>query len=78
MRDESSSGTADDSALLAGSKKLDDLKNALESSKEGQQLEAMKKVIGYIAKGTVHFIPYEECVKNVQILSRETLKVKQV
>ena len=55
MRDESSSGTADDSALLAGSKKLDDLKNALESSKEGQQLEAMKKVIGYIAKGTVHF-----------------------
>jgi len=78
MRDESSSGTADDSALLAGSKKLDDLKNALESSKEGQQLEAMKKVIGYIAKGTVHFIPYEKCVKNVRILSRETLKVKQV
>lgn len=63
MRDESSSGTADDSALLAGSKKLDDLKNALESSKEGQQLEAMKKVIGYIAKGTVHFISYEKCVK---------------
>ena len=78
MRDESSSGTADDSALLAGSKKLDDLKNALESSKEGQQLEAMKKVIGYIAKGTVHFISYEKCVKNVRILSRETLKVKQV
>ena len=78
MRDESSSGTADDSALLAGSKKLDDLKNALESSKEGQQLEAMKKVIGYIAKGTVQpRKPYEMCWKRTD-LSRETLKVKQV
>ena len=67
MRDESSSGTADDSALLAGSKKLDDLKNALESSKEGQQLEAMKKVIGYIAKGTVQALTRTKSVGNVQI-----------
>jgi vesicle coat complex subunit len=52
MRDSSSTGTtADENALLAGSKKLDELKNALESQKENSQLDAMKKVIGYIAKG---------------------------
>ena len=51
MRDDSSAGTGDDAALLAGSKKLDDLRNALESGKEGQQLDSMKKIIGYIAKG---------------------------
>ena len=71
MRDESSSGTADDSALLAGSKKLDDLKNALESSKEGQQLEAMKKVIGYIAKGTVHFEIDKKSYENFTIKRTE-------
>jgi len=53
MRDTSSTGTADESALLAGSKKLDDLRNALESNKETSQVDAMKKVIGYIAKGKI-------------------------
>ena len=51
MRDGSSTGTVDDAALLAGSKKLDDLRNALEGNKETAQIAAMKKVIGYIAKG---------------------------
>ena len=51
MRDGSSTGTVDDAALLAGSKKLDDLRNALEGNKETAQIDAMKKVIGYIAKG---------------------------
>ena len=54
MRDGSSTGTADDSALLQGSKKLDELRNGLESNKEAMQVDCMKKVIGYIAKGTCH------------------------
>lgn len=56
MRDASSTGTADESALLAGSKKLDDLRNALESNKETHQMDAMKKVIGYIAKGKLDYL----------------------
>ena len=52
MKDASSSGSADDGAILADGKKLDDLRNALESGKDQQQIDAMKKVIGYIAKGT--------------------------
>lgn len=54
MRDGSSTGTVDDAALLAGSKKLDDLRNALEGNKETAQIDAMKKVIGYIAKGYIY------------------------
>ena len=54
MRDGSSTGTVDDAALLAGSKKLDDLRNALEGNKETAQIDAMKKVIGYIAKGNIY------------------------
>merc|ERR1712131_348497 len=78
MRDESSSGTADDSALLAGSKKLDDLKNALESSKEGQQLEAMKKVIGYIAKGRDASALFPSIVKLVASSKPELKKLVYV
>ena len=58
MRDDSSAGTGDDAALLVGSKTLETLKNALESGKDKAQLDAMKKIIGHIAKG-----------KNVTILS---------
>ena len=54
MRDGSSTGTVDDAALLAGSKKLDDLRNALEGNKETAQIDAMKKVIGFIAKGNIY------------------------
>ena len=55
MKDASSSGSADDGAILADGKKLDDLRNALESGKDQQQIDAMKKVIGYIAKGKLKF-----------------------
>lgn len=54
MKDASSSGSADDGALLADGKKLEDLRNALESGKDQHQIDAMKKVIGYIAKGSIY------------------------
>ena len=54
MKDASSSGSADDGAILADGKKLDDLRNALESGKDQHQIDAMKKVIGYIAKGNIY------------------------
>ena len=53
MRDDSSGGTGDDAGLLVGSKTLESLKNSLESGKDKPQLDAMKKVIGHIAKGNV-------------------------
>ena len=52
VRDDSSGGTGcDDAGLLVGSKTLDSLKVSLESGKEKPQLDAMKKLIGHIAKG---------------------------
>ena len=54
MRDDSSGGTGDDAGLLVGSKTLESLKNSLESGKDKPQLDAMKKVIGHIAKGNCH------------------------
>lgn len=53
MRDDSSAGTGDDAGLLVGSKTLETLKNALESGKEKAELDAMKKIIGHIAKGII-------------------------
>jgi vesicle coat complex subunit len=68
MKDASSSGSADDGALLADGKKLDDLRNALESGKDQHQIDAMKKVIGYIAKGNLSF--YTRSFSSIQILTR--------
>jgi vesicle coat complex subunit len=58
--------------------RLDDLKTQLDSSKDGQKLDAMKRLIGMIAKGRNVSSLFPAVVKNVVSKNAEIKKLVYV
>ncbi|XP_062517316.1 AP-3 complex subunit beta-1-like [Corticium candelabrum] len=64
--------------FMTDTTRLDELKTHLDGSKDGQKLDAMKKIIGMIAKGRKVSVLFPSVVKNVVSKNAEIKKLVYV